>query len=51
VIAGVFFVIGGLLIWRAIVQHEWFYWAFAAVTLLNALMATLKSLVVREMGN
>lgn len=50
-IAAVFFVIGGLLIWRAVVQHDWFYWAFAAVTLLNALMSTLKSFVVRETGN
>lgn len=51
VIAAVFFVISGLLIWRAVASHEWFFWAFAAITLLNALMSTLKSFVVRETGN
>jgi hypothetical protein len=51
VVAVLFFAIGGVLIWYAITHHEWFYWAFAAVTLLNGLMSTLKSFVVRETGN
>jgi len=51
VVAVVFFAIGAVLVWLAITRHEWFFWAFAAVTLLNGLMSTLKSFVVRETGN
>ncbi|HMC31100.1 MAG TPA: hypothetical protein VKL99_09715 [Candidatus Angelobacter sp.] len=43
-----FFVIGGILVWAAITRHDWVYWAFAAITLLNALMSILKFYQVRE---
>jgi hypothetical protein len=43
-----FFVIGGILFWAAITRHDWMYWAFAAITILNALMSILKFRQVRE---
>jgi hypothetical protein len=43
-----FFVIGGILSWAAVTRHDWMYWAFAAITLLNALMSILKFRQVRE---
>jgi len=43
-----FFVIGGILVWQAIAHHDWVYWAFAAITLLNARMAIAKFRKVRE---
>ena len=46
--ATIFFVIGVILVWAAIKQHDWVYWAFAAITLLNALMSTAKFFQVRE---
>ncbi len=47
-IAAIFFAIGVILVWAAIRQHDWVYWAFAAITLLNALMSTAKFFQVRE---
>jgi hypothetical protein len=43
-----FFVIGGILLWAAITRHDWVYWAFAAITILNALMSVLKLKQIRE---
>ena len=39
---------GAILVWAAIKQHDWVYWAFAGITLLNALMSMLKFRQVRE---
>jgi membrane protein YdbS with pleckstrin-like domain len=44
-------VIGGILLWAAIARHDWVYWAFAAITLLNALMSVLKLKQLRETKN
>ena len=46
-----FFAIGVYLIWQAVVQHDWRYWAFGVLTIVNAIMSTLKSLVPRETKN
>lgn len=43
-----FFVIGGILFWAAITRHDWMYWAFTAITLLNARMSILKLRQARE---
>jgi len=43
-----FFIIGGILVWAAIKRHDWVYWAFAGITILNAIMTTLKFYQVRE---
>ena len=43
-----FFVFGGVLLWAAITRHDWMYWAFAAITILNALMSLLKLKQLRE---
>jgi O-antigen ligase len=48
IIAVVFLVIGAVLVWQAVVRHEWFYWAIAILTVVNGLMSWLKSLVPRE---
>jgi len=47
-VAIIFSVIGLILVWAAITQHDWVYWAFAAITLLNAFLSGLKFLQVRE---
>jgi len=49
--AVLFFVIGGILLWAAITRHDWVYWAFAAITLLNAVMAIFKFRQLRETKN
>ena len=43
-----FFVIGGVLVWQAIVHHDWVFGAFAGITFLNAVMTTLKLISLRE---
>jgi len=43
-----FFVIGCVLVWQAIVHHDWVFGAFAGITFLNALMTTLKLISLRE---
>jgi len=43
-----FFVIGCILVWQAIVHHDWVFGAFAGITFLNALMTTLKLISLRE---
>jgi O-antigen ligase len=48
IIAVVFLVIGAVLVWQAVMRHEWFYWAIAILTIVNGLMSWLKSLVPRE---
>ena len=48
VAAVLFFLIVVALFWAYFTQHERIYVVFGGITLLNALMATLKSLVVRE---
>lgn len=47
-VAIIFLLIGAILVWAAVTQHDWVYWAFAAITLLNSLMSTLKFFQVRE---
>ncbi len=47
-VAVAFLVIGAVLIWQAMVRHEWFFWAIGILTVLNGLMSALKSLVPRE---
>lgn len=47
-VAAIFFVIGAILLWAGIKQHDWLYLAFAGITLLNALMSLLKFRQVRE---
>jgi len=46
--AVVFYVIGFILLWQAIVHRDWAYGAFAAITFLNAIMTTLKLISIRE---
>ncbi|HEY6309160.1 MAG TPA: hypothetical protein VI488_22175 [Candidatus Angelobacter sp.] len=48
VIALVFLIIGAVLIWQAMMRHEWFFWAIGILTVVNGFMAGLKSLVPRE---
>jgi hypothetical protein len=48
IIAVVFLAIGAVLVWQAVMRHEWFYWAIAVLTIVNGLMSWLKSLVPRE---
>ena len=48
IIAVIFLGIGGVLIWQATVRHEWVFWALGIMTILNAIMSALKSLVPRE---
>ena len=48
VMAVAFLVIGVILIWQAVVRHEWLFWALGIMTILNAIMSALKSLVPRE---
>jgi hypothetical protein len=48
VIAGFCLVIGAVLIWQAMMRHEWFFWAMGILTVINALVAYLKSLMPRE---
>jgi hypothetical protein len=47
----IFFLIAGALVWAAVTRHDWVYWAFAGITLLNAIFTTLKFISVREGGN
>ena len=46
----IFFAIAAVLVWAGLRKHDWVYWAFAGITLLNALLTTLKFLTVRESG-
>jgi hypothetical protein len=48
IIAVVFLAIGAVLVWQAVIRHEWFYWAIAILTIVNGLMSWLKSLAPRE---
>jgi 1,4-dihydroxy-2-naphthoate octaprenyltransferase len=50
-IAVAFLAIGGVLIWQAVVRHDWLFWALGIMTILNAIMSGLKSLVPRETKN
>jgi hypothetical protein len=43
-----FFVIGCMLVWQAIVRHDWVLGVFAGITFLNALMTMLKLISLRE---
>jgi hypothetical protein len=49
----IFFIIGAILVWAAITSHShsWFFWAFAAITILNGLMSVLKFRQLRETKN
>ncbi len=44
VMAVIFLAIGVVLIWQALVRHEWIFWAIGILTILNSIMAWLKSL-------
>ena len=44
----VFFVLAGVFIWAAVHQHSWFYGIFGIITVINALMSTLRSFAARE---
>jgi len=46
-----FYAIGGILVLVAIVRRDWVFAAFGGITLLNALMTTLKLVSMRETGN
>lgn len=46
-----FFIISGILLWAAIAHHDWVYWAFSGITVLNAVMCTFKFYQVRETKN
>lgn len=46
--AGLFFVVGVAVIWAAVVRHGWMLWTIGIMTLINAGMSWLKSLVPRE---
>jgi hypothetical protein len=46
--AVVFYVIGFIFLWQAIVHRDWAYGAFSAITFLNAVMTTLKLISLRE---
>jgi hypothetical protein len=48
VAAVLFLIIGVGVIWAAAVRHEWVFWAIGIMTIINAGMAWLKSLVPRE---
>jgi hypothetical protein len=48
VIAVIFLIIGGILIWQAVRRHDWSLWAFAILTIANSVMAWFKSLVPQE---
>ena len=43
-----FLAVGVVLIWQAVVRHEWVFWALGIMTILNAIMSALKSLTPRE---
>ena len=43
-----FVVIGCVLVWQAVVRHDWVLGAFAGITFLNALMTTFKLISLRE---
>ncbi len=46
-VAIAFVVISGVLFYAAATRHQWFFWAMAIITLINALMTVLKYLTVR----
>jgi len=46
----IFFAIAGALVWTALTKHDSIYWWFAAITIMNAIMTTLKYVTVRETG-
>ena len=45
VVAVCFLAIAIVLLWLAATRHEWFYWVIGIMTVFNALMAGLKSIV------
>jgi hypothetical protein len=44
----IFLMAAVVLIWQALVRHEWIFWAFGIMTILNSIMAGLKSLAPKE---
>jgi len=44
-VAIAFALTSGVLFWIAATRHQWAFWAMAIITLLNAIMSFLKSLV------
>jgi len=47
-VAVAFFVISGVLFWFAATRRAWFFWAMAAISLVNGMMTTLKALAARQ---
>jgi surface polysaccharide O-acyltransferase-like enzyme len=47
IVAFAFLVISGALFYAAATRHEWFFWAMAIITLINALLTVLKYLTIR----
>jgi drug/metabolite transporter superfamily protein YnfA len=45
-----FYLFGGILVFMAIVRRDWVYGAFGGITLLNAMMTTIKLRHMRETG-
>jgi len=43
--AAFFLAIAMVLLWLAATRHEWFYWVIGIMTIFNAAMAGLKSIV------
>jgi Na+/H+ antiporter NhaB len=41
----VFALVSCVLFWLAATRHDWMYWAMAIITLVNAIMSFIKSLV------
>ena len=46
--AVVFLILAVVFIWAAVHLHSWFYAAFGIITIINAVMSTLRSLAARE---
>lgn len=45
IVAVAFAIVSVVLFWFAATRHEWMFWAMAIITLVNAIMSFLKSLV------
>ncbi len=50
IVAILFYLIGGILVFMAITRRDWFYGAIGGITLLNAVMTTIKLRHMPETG-
>jgi hypothetical protein len=48
IMALVFLAVGAVLLWQAVIHGGWFFWTLGIMTIVNAGMSGLKSLVPRE---